>query len=310
MKTSKKSLSQLLLFFIGSLLGSLLLNSNNATAGSPNNVFVSIPPQKWICDTISENKITTQVLIDKGQDPHTYEPSPRQIMQLTQAELYLRIELPFEQQILKVIHSNSKKIKIVDITTGSKKISPKAHEDQADAHNEEKAGAHDHDDHSGLDPHIWLSPINLNIIIANTAHELAAIDPPNRILYSTNAKKLMAQVSELHEQLTAQLAPYRGASFYVFHPAFGYFAQAYGLHQKAVEVEGKSPTPKQLSRIITEAQKNNVKIMFVQPQFDAKSAQAVASAISGKIIQLDPMAADCIKNLTYMGNAIAKTMNQ
>lgn len=100
------------------------------------------------------------------------------------------------------------------------------------------------------------------------ADALAAVDPEHASVYRANLKKVSAVLEQLQKDNQQLLAPYRGSTFFVFHPAFGYFAHAYGLHQEAVEVAGKSPTPKQLRALIQKARADKVKVIFVQPQFD------------------------------------------
>lgn len=93
-------------------------------------------------------------------------------------------------------------------------------------------------------------------------------------------------------------------------PAFGYFANTYHLEQKAVETGGKSPTPRQLVKIVAEAKKNNVRVIFVQPQFDPKSANAVAQAINGRVLPLDPLAEDVFANIKNMSRTIGSVLRE
>ncbi len=100
-----------------------------------------------------------------------------------------------------------------------------------------------------------------------------------------------------HRRIQKMLEPYRGRSFYVFHPGFGYFADAYGLKQEAVEAGGRSPTPKQLRVLIEQVQADGVKTIFVQPQFAPQSAQVVAEAIGGKVVPINGLGKDVVRNL-------------
>ena len=83
----------------------------------------------------------------------------------------------------------------------------------------------------------------------------------------------------------------------VFHPAWGYFAEAYGLEQVPIEIEGKEPKPAELQGLIEDAQSRGNKIIFVQPQFSAKSAKTIAKAIGGEVAYADPLAVDWAENL-------------
>jgi zinc transport system substrate-binding protein len=85
--------------------------------------------------------------------------------------------------------------------------------------------------------------------------------------------------------------------FMVFHPAWGYFAQAYGLRQVPIEVEGKAPKPAQLMALIDHARESGIRVVFVQPQFSTKSAALIAQEIGGQVAFADPLAEDWPQNL-------------
>jgi len=171
---------------------------------------------------------------------------------------------------------------------------------------------HEHEDEHGhnatLDPHVWLSPPNLKSMAAIMAAALIEQDSDNEPFYTKNLWLLEALLDDLDESLTKDLAPYKGASFFVFHPAFGYFAHRYHLQQIAVETGGKSPTPKQLFALIRKAREKGVKVIFAQPQFDSRSAMSVAKGIGGKVVPLDPLAENVAENMGKMGVAIANAL--
>ena len=101
------------------------------------------------------------------------------------------------------------------------------------------------------------------------------------------------------------MEPYIGEQFYVFHPAFGYFGHTYGIDQVAIELNGNSPTPKELSAFIAAANEKNVKVLFTQPQFDPRAAEIVAKTLGAKVVALDPLAPDVLANLKRIADAIA-----
>jgi zinc transport system substrate-binding protein len=286
------------LFFI--LFGAVLFITQPTQAAVQ--VFVSIPPQKWLTDRIGGEHLATGVLLQKGQDPHTFEPTPKQVIALTRSQLYFTIGMEFEEQIIAKLQQSSAKLEIVDSIAGIERNSLAGHH-------------HDHmekheDDHLRRDPHVWLSPVNLKIMAANIAKTLCNTDPQNCTGYTTNLDKVNRELDELDRTITAQLLPYAGEKFFVFHPSFGYFAKRYGLIQEAVETEGKSPTPKQLSSLINEAKADKVKVIFVQPQFDPRSGQAIAAAIGGEVVPLDALAEDVPGNITTIATKISAALTK
>jgi zinc transport system substrate-binding protein len=91
----------------------------------------------------------------------------------------------------------------------------------------------------------------------------------------------------------------------VFHPAWGYFLSHYGLKQLPIEIEGKSPKPRELIQIIKKAKAQHVKAIFTQPEFSDKSAQIIAKELNIKVIKASPLAKDWAKNLLKLARAIA-----
>lgn len=286
-------------FLFGALLV-FMLSAGFTVMAAPLEVFVSIPPQKWLSDRIGGDLVNTRVLVGKGQNPHTFEPSPKQITYLCRANLYFTMGMEFEEEIGRRIEKSANKLKFVSITDRIKKI---AMSEQGAEHSD--SVKHHHGE---LDPHVWLSPLNLKIMAAETAKAFIKKDPANKASYERNLRVVLANLDRLHDAIRQKLAPYKGASFYVFHPSFGYFAHAYGLKQKSVEVGGKSPSPRQLAALITGAKADEARVIFVQPGFDPKSAAAVAGAINGEVVPLDSLAEDVPGSLEIMAQKISKAL--
>lgn len=286
---------------------SLLWLAATAFAGTPPTlqIFVSIPPQKWLSDQIGGEHVSTDVLVGQGQDPHTYEPTPKQITALSQAKIYFTLDLEFERRIIPKLEKTVPSLHIIDLAASIAKIdmTDQGHDDEP-GHNTDGHTGQEEDRHEGLDPHVWLSPVNLQLMAADMARVMIAHDPAHRLSYEKNLAATTVILEQLHQKIKQELAPHQGASFYVFHPAFGYFAHTYHLQQQAIETGGKSPTPRQLFSLIAQAKKNKARVIFVQPQFDPKSARAVANAINGEVVPLDALAEDVVANLEIMAAKI------
>jgi len=287
------------------ILAACLLGFSPGAFASPLHIFVSIPPQKWLADQVGGKLVSTHVLVDRGQQPHNYELTPRQVAALFGSQLYFTVDMEFEREISRKINQSSTSIQILDVTRSIRKI-PITGRKYREGSRKKEEGFH----HNGLDPHVWLAPANLKIMATEMASAMAAVDPANKSAYERNVETVVATLDRLDKEIQHMLAPYAGSTFYVFHPAFGYFAHAYNLHQEPVEMEGKSPSPRQLYSLISRAKAEKVKVVFVQPQFDRKSAQAVAHAIGGEVVPLDPLAEDVSGNLKIMAEKIQSALNQ
>ncbi len=261
---------------------------------APLDVFVAIPPQQWLARQLGGEFVHSQVLLDQGQEPHSYEPSPRQISALFHSRLYCTMGLAFEREIVRKLRLAGGGPLIIDTTHDIKQIPI--------------GGPSLHGTRVGLDPHVWLAPDNLKIMAGNMTEAFCRSDPQHGVDYRHRYNKLVIVLDSLDQAIHTLLDPCHGAAFYVFHPAFGYFAHAYGLRQRAIEVAGKSPGPRRLHSLIQQAVADGAKVIFVQPQFDPRSCRAIARAIGGVVIPLDPLASDVMANLRMMAESIHQAL--
>ncbi len=263
-------------------------------------VFVSIQPQAGLAKAIAGDRVEIHTLVGEGQSPHAYEPTARQLARLGDADVLLAIGMPFEKHLLKKIVPLYPDLPIVGTQAGIElRTMPHEHH-----------GEHCTADHGAMDPHVWLSPANVIVLAENMARTLEKTDPGNANEYRENFEKLATELKQIDRDIRDRLAPYAGSRFYVFHPSFGYFADAYGLKQVPVELDGKAPSPRQLVALIEQARADGVKVVFVQKQFPADSADAIADAIDGTVVQLDPLAEDVVANLRLIAESIAQTLKK
>ena len=271
-------------------------------------VCSSIGPVAFIVGEIGGDKVTTANLIPQDKDVHSYIPTPKDVNKMQQAKLFFAVGLPLEEQILKRILESSK-IPMINISEGIKRIAL-SEDDKEFEHHTHEGDSHQHSADEGQyqDVHVWMSPANNLIIARNICNALQAADPKNSAFYAANLNKFSEKLLALDEKLKQLLAPYKGKTFLVYHPAFGYFGQHYGLIQEAVETGGKSPSPKHLEKLINEARKDNVQIIFVQPQFNEKYADIVAKAVGAKIVRIDPQQPDILGNYSYIAAELARAL--
>jgi zinc transport system substrate-binding protein len=205
------------------------------------NAIVSILPEQTFVKAIGGDKVNVSLMVRPGNSPHTYEPKPSQMMDISKADLYFSIGVEFENVWLPKFENLNSKMKVIDITKGIKKQPM-----QQDHHNCTAHGAHDHSSES-LDPHSWTSPMNVKIMAQNIYKVLVNIDSENKNYYKTNLKVFLASIEDTDIKIKSLLSDYNSSrTFMVFHPSWGYFAKAYYLEQIAVELEGKSTNPREI----------------------------------------------------------------
>jgi len=245
-------------------------------------------------------------MIPPGFSPATYDPSPDQLRKLQDADIYFRIgHIPFEKAQMEKLEKLNTKMKVIDTSNGIELLKLAAHS-HGDKDEHEKEKEHEHE--AGNDPHIWLSPKLVKIQAKNIYNALVEYSPENKDYFTRNYNQFTKELDELDQKLTNVFAPIEGQTILVFHPAFGYLADAYGFRQEAIEIEGKEPTPAQLQEIIDKARNNNIKVIFVQAQFSPESAKSVAQEINGAVVQIDPLAKDYFTNLETMAETIVTSL--
>ncbi len=298
---------------LAAVLGVGLCSCESASrreAGGRLRVFVSIQPQAYFVERVGGPHVEVGVLVPPGQSPHAYEPTPQQVAGLAEAKVYFRIGLAFEDTLLRRIAPMMKGLKVVDTREGItlRKMTEAEGHSEEDGHKGEPAAMHEGEAPGTLDPHTWLSPRLAKVQAHTIGRALAALDPPHAADYERNLKAFEADLDAVDARLAQALAPLKGKEFFVFHPAFGYFADAYGLRQRSVEIEGKSPSARQLGALIDEAKKAGVKVIFVQPQFPRRTAEAVAQAIGGAVVPMDDLPRDYLANLDDMARKIQEAL--
>jgi len=268
-------------------------------------VGVGIPPQAYLVERIGGRHVAVQVLLRPGRNPHTFMPTPRQLVALGKVELFFKIGLPLESRLLEKLQGRRRRPAVLDSARGIRK---RMFAHGCCDHGHSHDGRHQHA--AGVpDPHIWLSPPLLKVQAINIAEALQRRDPGHAADYRRNLAALLQEIDALHVKIDRMLEPCRGRAFYAFHPAFGYFADAYGLEQKAVEIEGHSPTPRQLRALVRQAKATGVKTVFVQPQFDTRSAQVIAEALGGRVVPIDPLAKNVLANIAKMATKIEQAVS-
>lgn len=179
-------------------------------------------------------------------------------------------------------------------------------------HDGEAAEGHHHHDHEGGDPHIWLSPALVKMMAGSIKAALVKADPAHAAVYRANHDAFVRELDELDLRINDlfQNVPENRRRFMVFHPAWSYFAHNYNLREVAIEVEGREPGPRQLTRIVEFAKKEKIEAIFVQPQFSRRGAETIARNVGATLIEADPLAEDWAANIRRVAEAMAKTLTQ
>lgn len=273
------------------------------------NITVTIPPQKYFVEKIGGELVNVNVMIGPGLEPHTYEPLPQQLSQLANSHAYIAIGVPFEEVWLDKITTANPKIIMINAGEGIEKIPLLGH-NHAHDHQEDNQENEEHkSENESLDPHIWLSPKLAKIQAENIYQGLVKVNPENEQIYRENLNKFLEEIDKIEQQIKEKLTPINNRKFFIYHPAWGYFAKEYNLEQIPLEFEGQEVTSKELTNLIKEAKAENIKVVFAQPQFNSKTLEIFAREIGAEIVLLDDLAQNWSENMLATADKLAKAMS-
>ena len=277
-------------------------------------VAVSVPPQAYFVDRIGGGRVDVQVMIPPGASETSYSPSPRQLVALTRARLYVKVGHPaflFEANHIDRFLADHREIRVIDMSEGVEPILDGEAAGRLETHGffGEEHGAHD-DDHPGGDPHVWVAPSTVRIAAGNIARALASADPAHAAEYRRNLAVFLAEIDALDREIRADLAAGSTRRFMVYHPAWGYFARQYGLEQVAIETGGREPSAGRLIEMIDRGRREGIRAIFVQRGFARKSAEVIAEALGGEVVVVDPMAYDWSASLRSATRAFRREIDR
>ncbi|MGC1120566.1 MAG: zinc ABC transporter substrate-binding protein [Candidatus Methanofastidiosia archaeon] len=274
----------------------MIISAGCTTSSQPEStgkigVIVSILPQAEFAEKVGGDRVNVTVMIPPGASPHSYEPAPSQLTQVSNASLYCAVGsgIEFELAWMDRITSMNKDMVIVDCSKGIELIS----------------GDPDRADHGGTDPHIWLSPKNAAIMVENIYQGLVKVDPDSTDYYTENKERYLQELETLDREIREAL-PESLTTIMVYHPSWGYFCREYGLEQIPIEREGKEPTPQDIAHLIDLAKKEHITVIFVSPQVNRQPAEVIAREIGGKVILVDPLEKNYVENLLKVAQAFAE----
>ncbi len=291
---------------LASWLPALLGLWPSLSAAARQEVMVSVLPLQWLVDRIGGEAVQTRTLVAPGRDPHTFEPTPRQMAELARARLYVRVGVPFEQALIERIRAINPDMSVLDVRQGLRLRAMEGAGRMVGGPSVGTTHADPDETEDARDPHVWTSPANLIHMAGLVRDRLTALDPQHAGLYRQHDKALAGDLASLDRDLRTRLAALRGRAFMVFHPSWGYFADAYGLEQIPLEYEGKAPGPRTLAASVERARREGIRKIFVQPQLDQRAARTLAAAIGATVVTVDPLAYEVGASLRALADQIAE----
>jgi zinc transport system substrate-binding protein len=253
-------------------------------------VVASINPLADFVKQVGGTKVEVVLLLPPGASPHTYEPTPKVIREISQSRLFFKIGSGLEFWADRMIKAAAARIDIVDSSAGVDLITLENHD---------HGSGHGHV--TNTDPHIWLDPVICIGIINKIETALSKADPSNALYYRKNASVYRDKLRDLDREIAERTKTFRTREYVTFHPAWNYFSRRYGLKVAASieEGPGKEPSPKHVSRIIETLRSLKTRVIFAEPQFSPKIAETIAKDAGAQVLFLDPIGGEKDKE-TYI----------
>lgn len=248
-------------------------------------IAVTIPPEAALVRAVAGEDFRILTMVPPGYSPEAYEPTVRTMMEFSDARLFFSIGVPVDEATL--IPSLSEDTRHIALNSVVSANYPDLTID------------------GGRDPHIWLSPSRAALMVAAIADELSALRPDRAAAYRENAAAYIAAIGEADGRIRTALDGSGVREFIVYHPAFGYLADEYGLVMYALEEHGREATAAHLAESIEHARERGIKVIFYQAETDGRQAEAFAAELGGRAVRLEPLSENYIENLEQMAAAIA-----
>ncbi|MDR0349854.1 MAG: zinc ABC transporter substrate-binding protein [Tannerella sp.] len=261
-------------------------------------ISVTIEPQRYFATKLAGGLFEIHTVVPVGQSPETYDPAPHEMINIAQSRAYFQIgRIGFEQAWMKTIKNNNPDVLFFDLSEGIHWLGAETDCGHDCSHR-----------HSGssVDPHIWNSTKSARLIAQNTLNAFVQLDPEHTAVYRENYRQLMDEIEETEQLLHEKLDTLTRRTFIIYHPALTYFADEFNLHQFAIEEEGKEPSAASMKKLVDTARAANVRVVFVQQEFDRKHAELLAEETGARIVSINPLDGRWKEQMLYIADELIK----
>ncbi|MGE5350011.1 MAG: metal ABC transporter solute-binding protein, Zn/Mn family [Actinomycetota bacterium] len=279
-------------------LAAVSCGPRNSSKGEEMTVTVTIPPYAWFVQQIAGEDFRVNVLLPPGADHHIWEPLPAQISALSGSEGFIiNGQLSFEHAWMDRFLQVNPEMKVLDLSRNIQLIGSEGH-------------SHDHDDHGhshshvGPDPHYWMSPVAAMVMAKDIQDFLAGLNPAGAEKYNANLSILERRISQVDSLVRVSLGDDPHRTVLIYHPALAYMGRDYGFEQVSFEDEGKNPSPARMKELIDLAREKEIKIIFIQAEYDVRNAQSLSRETGARLVVINPMNTDWPEAVIEVAHAL------
>ena len=293
-------------------------------SGKRFNILATTPMIGEYVKQVAGQNVDVEVLMPYAVDPHTYEPSPKDVAKISDADLVFHVGIKYENSALLKLLENTVQTEQALIALGSKvnpiEFKTDDHDDHDEHDDEDKHDEHDehddedkhddhddhdehddedkhddHDDHAGhdhgvFDPHFWFDPTRVALAVGEIKEELIKLDPENKNSYELSANSYVEKLKDLDKQIEAliQTIPDENRHIVTTHESLGYLESRYGLEVLVTVIPSLTTedgvTPKGLVEVIEEIKEHKIKVIFLESESPSKSAEVIAKETNASLV--------------------------
>ena len=266
-------------------------------SGKRFNILATTPMIGEYVKQVAGQNVDVEVLMPYAVDPHTYEPSPKDVAKISDADLVFHVGIKYENSALLKLLENTVQTEQALIALGSKvnpiEFKTDDHDDHDEHDDEDKHD--DHDDHAGhdhgvFDPHFWFDPTRVALAVGEIKEELIKLDPENKNSYELSANSYVEKLKDLDKQIEAliQTIPDENRHIVTTHESLGYLESRYGLEVLVTVIPSLTTedgvTPKGLVEVIEEIKEHKIKVIFLESESPSKSAEVIAKETNASLV--------------------------
>lgn len=261
----------------------LLLTACQQRDNAPT-ITVTIEPLAWFADEISGESIPVQSMVPAGASPETYEPTPRQMVELSHTNIYIKVGcIGFETTWMKKLKANAPQMTVIDASNGVEYV----------------------ESSDGIkDPHTWMSCTNARIIAKNIHCALVKAYPEEKARFDTGLSKLLAKIDSVENEVKTRLQHSSQRCFIIYHPALTYFARDHHLLQLPIEEEGREPNASSMQQLIEKAKYHRTQTIFVQQEFSPRNTISIRNATGAQAVAIHPLRYEWEDEMISVANAL------
>ena len=244
-----------------------------------------------IVSSVGGTQINLTILLPLGSDPHTYQPTPQDVVAVAKADVVFINGLGLEGFLTELIENAGGEARVVNLSVGLPDL--ESHDEGHESHDEGHDEGHEsHDETHVLDPHVWFNPVNVQAMAQQVEKRLVELDPQHQAQYSTNREEYESELTILDQWIfdKIDMISAERRKLVMDHNALNHYASRYGLSQTGSIIpaysSNTSPSAQELAKLQDQITEHGIRVIFVGTTANLTLAERLSEDMDIKLIPL------------------------